>query len=104
MARGAHATDPVPERGYATVPGAHEETSVLDGSELRQSQVDPGLGGVTEPGIVGQICEQIRVRILGYAVGQRGYRVVVADQRADTVLAERQRSIRFTRFERAGIR
>ena len=50
-----HSPHRIDERADAAVGRPDEETPMLDGTKLRKREVNPGLGRVPEPGVVGQI-------------------------------------------------
>ncbi len=65
---------------------------MLHCSKTGQRVVHPRLPRLSEPGIVGQIDQQVRIDIIHRGVDESGQDIFVADHHSDALVAQLQRS------------
>ena len=66
---------------------ANEETTLLDGSKLRESHMLPGFQRVAKPSIVRQVDNQISIPMAEHIVDETGIEILVADVSRDGMSA-----------------
>lgn len=79
---GVHATGRVDEGRHTGIHRAHEIGTRFHGAKHTQREMLPGFAGVAEPGVVGDVDEQVRVQRAECAANVFE-NIVVADQRPD---------------------
>ena len=77
---------------------------MLDGAHLGEREMDPGLGRVAEPGVVGHVDDHLGLAVVHRAVDEAGQDVLVADERGHRVPGQRDRLDRCARRQVARVR
>ncbi len=99
-----HPADRIDQRRDPAVRRPDEVAPVLDRAQLGEREVDPRLGRVAEPRVVGEVHEQVRIGVPDGLVDEGGEDVLVADEGGDAVVAEGEGIERGALGEVGGVR